>query len=175
MAKRSNFKRRKHDAYDTTDPKPVRRLLPYLPPECHYVEPFAGKGDLIAQLAEGGHECVAAYDIAPRAPTIRKADALTVDYGPLPPGCLFISNPPWTRQLLHPNITRLMNIAPTWLLFDADWMHTEQAKPFMPHCLAVVSVGRVKWIRGSKSTGKDNCAWYFFDGFRTGSTVFYNQ
>ena len=27
---------------------------------------------------------------------------------------------------------------------------------------AVVSVGRVKWIPGSKMTGKDNCAWHLF-------------
>ena len=174
MGKRSDFARRAHDVYDTIDPKAVRKLLPHLPPECRYVEPFAGKGDLIAQLAAAGHECVDAADLIPRAPLIRQADAFTAQYH-LPPGAMFISNPVWTRALLHPLIYRLMRMAPCWLLFDADWMHTQQAQPFMPHCLAVVSVGRVRWIPGSKSTGKDNCAWYFFDGFRTGNTVFYNQ
>ena len=27
----------------------------------------------------------------------------------------------------------------------------------------VVSIGRVKWIPGTKSVGKDNCCWYLFD------------
>jgi hypothetical protein len=52
---------------------------------------------------------------------------------------------------------------PTWLLFDADWMHTRQSAPFMPHLRKIVSVGRVKWIPDSPFTGKDNCCWYLFD------------
>jgi hypothetical protein len=27
----------------------------------------------------------------------------------------------------------------------------------------IVSIGRVRWIEGSKNDGKDNCAWYLFD------------
>jgi hypothetical protein len=52
---------------------------------------------------------------------------------------------------------------PTWLLFDADWMHTLQSAPYMKWCRKIVSVGRVKWIPDSTMTGKDNCAWYLFD------------
>ena len=33
----------------------------------------------------------------------------------------------------------------------------------MPHCSDIVTIGRVKWIEGSKHTGKDNHAWYKFD------------
>ena len=52
---------------------------------------------------------------------------------------------------------------PTWLLFDADWVHTRQAAPYLPHLRKIVSIGRVRWIEGSKHAGKDNCAWYLFD------------
>ena len=51
---------------------------------------------------------------------------------------------------------------PTWLLFDADWMHTKQSIEYLPLLKKVVSIGRVQWIEGSKSSGKDNCCWYFF-------------
>jgi hypothetical protein len=73
-----------------------------------------------------------------------------------------ITNPPWDRAFLH-LIDRGCRASPTWLLFDADWMHTRQSTPFMPYLRKIVSVGRVKWIPDSKMTGKDNCCWYLFD------------
>jgi len=42
-------------------------------------------------------------------------------------------------------------------------MHTKQSIEYIKYCHKIVSIGRVKWIEGSKSTGKDNCAWYLFD------------
>ena len=36
----------------------------------------------------------------------------------------------------------------------------------MTYCSKVVSIGRVKWIEGSKGVGKDNCCWYLFDAFK---------
>jgi len=60
------------------------------------------------------------------------------------------------------------------LLFYADWMHTKQSIPYMPYCHKIVSVGRVKWIPGSKSVGKDNCAWYLFDKHEA-ETIFYGR
>ena len=59
---------------------------------------------------------------------------------------------------MHGLIAHFQNIAPTWLLLDADWKQTRQAAPFLPHCSDIVAIGRVKWIEGSKHTGKDNCA-----------------
>ena len=44
----------------------------------------------------------------------------------------------------------------------ADWLHTQQSRPFLPLLRKVVSVGRVKWIPDSKMTGKENCAWHLF-------------
>jgi hypothetical protein len=52
---------------------------------------------------------------------------------------------------------------PTWLLIDADWVHTKQAIPYLPRLKTIVSVGRVRWIPGSPYDGKDNCAWHLFD------------
>ena len=66
------------------------------------------------------------------------------------------------------------NFRPTWLLFDADWAHTKQARPYLKYCDKIVSVGRVKWIPDSKMTGKDNCAWYLFLKDEC-QTKFYNE
>jgi hypothetical protein len=86
-----------------------------------------------------------------------------------------ITNPPWGRSILHPMIMHFSAMRPTWLLFDADWMHTRQAAPFMPWLRKIVSVGRVKWIPDSKMTGKDNSAWYLFDQNGAGQTEFYGR
>jgi hypothetical protein len=72
-------------------------------------------------------------------------------------------------------IDRFATTHPTWLLFDADWAHTKQSTPYMAYCAKIVSVGRVKWIEGSKMTGKDNCAWYLFDKSFQGVTEFHGQ
>ena len=53
--------------------------------------------------------------------------------------------------------------APAWLLIDADWVHTRQSIPYLPRLKTIISVGRVRWIRGSPYEGKDNCAWHLFD------------
>ena len=64
---------------------------------------------------------------------------------------------------MHALIAHFQRIAPTWLLIESDWASTRQAAPFMPYCSDIVILGRVKWIEGSKHTGKDNHAWYRFD------------
>jgi hypothetical protein len=51
---------------------------------------------------------------------------------------------------------------PTWLLFDADWVHTKQAAPYLSRLRKIVAIGRVKCIPDSPHTGKDNCAWHLF-------------
>lgn len=159
MGKRSNFERVARDFYPTPY-EAVVPLLPHLEPSTSYIEPCAGDGALIRHLREHGHYCGLAFDIEPRAPGIYAGNAL--DYFVANPG-MYITNPPWSRDVLHPLIARLSAKAPTWLLFDADWMHTRQSAPFMPYLHKIVSVGRVKWIPGSKMTGKDNCCWYLFD------------
>jgi len=88
------------------------------------------------------------------------------------PGEIFITNPPWSRDVLHDIIVNLSNQAPSWLLIDSDWMHTQQSIPYLPRLRKIVSVGRVRWIPGSPYDGKDNCCWYLFDRPSNQETVF---
>jgi hypothetical protein len=170
MGKRSTFERRARDFYPTP-PEAVAPLLPHLPPDSSFIEPCAGAGALVRHLSAAGHRCIWAFDIEPKAPEVKRFDALQKRLFPFP-GDYIITNPPWARDLLHPMISQFAEQRPTWLLFDADWMHTRQAAPFMPLLRKVVSVGRVKWIPGSTMTGKDNCAWYLFDAKGAGAAEF---
>ena len=160
MGKRSNFERVPRDFYPTPAPA-VLPLIPHLSKRfSQFWEPCAGDNALTHILEAHGAQCVHASDIDPQAAGIARRDALTT---PLPLGAkVIITNPPWDRKILHPMIDHLRQLAPTWLLFDADWAHTKQSAAFMPYCAKIVSVGRVKWIPDSKMTGKDNCAWHLF-------------
>jgi hypothetical protein len=91
-------------------------------------------------------------------------------------GTMVITNPPWARNILHGVIDHFMaEGSPTWLLFDADWMHTKQSAPYIEYLEKIVSVGRIKWIEGSKHTGKDNCCWYLFTSGSSGPARFYGR
>jgi len=159
MGKRSSFERVERDFYPTPEAA-AQPLLPHLAPCTRFCEPCAGDGRLVDHLTKAGHVCASARDIEPRRDDIDRKDALTTLTGNI--DC-YITNPPWDRKVLHPLISHLSMQAPTWLLFDADWMHTRQSAPFLPLLRKVVSVGRVKWIEDSPFTGKDNCCWYLFD------------
>lgn len=171
MGKRSSFDRNPRDFYPTPV-EAVQPLLPHLHPRTRFFEPCAGDGALVRHLEAAGHVCARASDIEPQADWIQRRCVLTQSLLPLGETPTFITNPPWERKLLHPIIDRLSRFAPTWLIFDADWVHTRQAVPFMPWLHKIVSVGRVKWIPDSKMTDKDNCAWYFFDQRTEGPAVF---
>lgn len=159
MGKRSDFKRIARDAYDTPR-EAVQPLVCFIKKGSTFCEPCAGKGQLISHLEDIGLECLEAFDIAPRLFGITRLDALIIDSTNAD---MFITNPPWSRDFLHPLIERLSSIKPTWLLFDADWMHTKQSAELVLRCSKIVSVGRVKWIPDTKMTGKDNCCWYLFE------------
>ena len=161
MGKRSDFQRRPMDFYATPEAA-VLPLLPWLPANVRYCEPCAGEGDLTQHLDKARHQCVAAFDLDPSSPYPEK-DALEMTKADAAGANYIITNPPWSRHILHPMIIRFSDIAPTWLLFDADWAFTKQSKPYMQRCQMIVAVGRVKWIAESKNTGKDNCAWYLFN------------
>lgn len=171
MGKRSDFARVPRDFYPTPV-EAVRPLLRHLDPATVFVEPCAGNGVLVDHLQAAGHRCTYAIDIEPKWPTIRWGDARGMAYNMGGATC-FITNPPWSRDVLHPLIVNLSDQAPTWLLFDADWVHTRQAAPFADRLSKVVSVGRVKWIPDSPFTGKDNCAWHLFDRPSAQPAAFY--
>lgn len=141
-------------------------LLPFLTYRCKFIEPCCGENDLVNHLELEGHSCVAAFDEETDARIYRKPDDLEANY--------FITNPPWSRDLLHPIITNLREQLPTWILLDADWAHTKQAADYMKYCSKMVAVGRVKWIPNSPYTGKDNCCWYKFDK-ELQQTIFYGR
>lgn len=161
MGKRSEFERKPRDLYPTPY-EGVMPLLPHLKPRTRFIEPCAGDGRLIGYLQEHGHICEAAYDIVPLDPCIARANSLLLhsaaDYGER----VFITNPPWDRRVLHQLIIHLSNQHPTWLLFDADWMHTLQARRYLRRCRRIVAIGRLKWEEDSDNSGKDNSAWYLF-------------
>lgn len=191
MGKRSDYDRLPRDFYPT--PKEgVFPLLRHILPGSKYIEPCAGDGALMSHLyVHAGMNCLFACDIEPQdgGNFIKKMDALDlvasaglgrVDY--------IITNPTWQRQKkdesgkrlpsdqqpMHMLIEHFRKQAPTWLLLDADWMHTIQAAPYMDYCHKVQAVGRLKWIPGSRHTGKDNCCWYLFMPYK-GDTVFYGR
>ncbi len=167
MSKRSaKFKRNPRDYYRTPY-EAVFPLLPHLPAATRFCEPCAGDGVLVDHLTRHSHICARARDIKPKRDDIEQKDALTtltenIDY--------FITNPPWSRHILHPLIEFLSDQHPTWLLLDADWMHTKQSIPYMERCQKIVSIGRVSWQQNGVS-GFDNCCWYLFDIY-AGRTVF---
>lgn len=172
MGKRSSFDRVERDFYPTPRAA-VEPLVPHLAGETDYVEPCAGDGALIGWLnALTDMRCRYASDIRPMADGIGQRDVRGGGWM----SHLYVTNPPWDRKILHPLIETLTcHGGRAWLLFDADWIHTKQAVPFLPRLRKIVSVGRVKWIPDSKMTGKDNCAWHYFTQPSDEPTQFYGR
>lgn len=170
MGKRTNFERNPRDYY----PTPYRAVLPlfkHLPCGSSFVEPCAGDGRLVDHLESHGNICTYACDIEPQKDRcfggrkIQKEDVLFFGWK-CPPADFIITNPPWERNMdgtgpLHEMINIFRVQAPTWLLFDSDWMFTGQANPFLKYCRKIVTVGRVSWMENGVS-GMDNCCWYLF-------------
>lgn len=171
MGKRSDFPRNPRDFYPTPY-EAVVPLVPHLDPFEVYVEPCAGDGDIVRHLQTHGMMCALAFDVRKSTEGfILQKDVF--EYEPVP--YTHVTNPPWDRKVLHPLITHLLTSGKdVWLLIDADWMHTKQAREYLRYCKKIVSVGRVKWIPGSKMTGKDNCCWYQFNSLNKveGNPVF---
>jgi len=176
MGKRSQFERVPRDFYPTPEAA-VLPLLPHLEPATHFIEPCAGDGRLVRHLEKRGHVCVDAFDIAPLDPRVDKDDALQAlhiaEKGFPSPDCV-LTNPPWSRDFLHPFILHWRAQMPTWVLCDANWLFTKQAAPFLPYVRKIVTIGRVKWVEGSKMTGKDDSVWTLHEA-TPGETRFYGR
>lgn len=174
MGKRSEFKRLPKDKYLTWDPSPVLALQPHLPTGLLYAEPCAGSGDLIESMKWHGHKCVFACDTKPGRKWIETRDARTLD-GRWRRGAdaqMFVTNPPWSRGILHELIDHLPSILPSWFLLDADWAHTRQAARYLNRCSHIVSAGRVRWIKGTTNVSVDNTSWLMFDQRHSGGPRF---
>jgi hypothetical protein len=180
MGKRSDFVKRARDFYPTPK-EAVAPLIPFLPEYVTFIEPCAGDGRLVRHMMDllgPDVECNGAYDIEyptdedgdllPLQWDVQIADALTLVEANVARADYIITNPPWSRDkasgyILHRMIEHFAELRPTWLLFDADWMHTKQAVPYIEkYLLSVVTVGRVSWAQNGTS-GKDNVAWYLFE------------
>lgn len=180
MTKRNQTQiRRPRDFYPTPE-KGVLPLLQHLPNMASFAEPCSGGGDLIHHLIKHDHWCNWASDLQP-SPDYKLDDevAVTMDALDLTSEHVkycdyIITNPPWDRKVLHPMIDHFRKLRPTWLLLDADWAHTKQARSFLLYCEKIVSVGRLKWIPDSPHSGLDNCAWYLFQDYET-KTEFINR
>lgn len=168
MGKRSDFPRRPMDAYSTPG-KAVLPLLPFLQRDgiVTFDEPCSGNGDLVDILRSHGLLCLYSGDIQYGFDALQvskfRADAV-------------VTNPPWTRQLMHPLIWHFLRTArQTWLLFDSDWIHTQQATPLLRYCTDIVSAGRQKWIADSAHSAKDNASWYRFSIDHTSGPKFHSR
>ncbi|WP_407976123.1 hypothetical protein ACJKIH_03100 [Brucella pseudogrignonensis] len=175
MGKRSNFERIEKDAYQTIDPSAVAKLLPFLRGVNSFAEPCSGEGYLVGQLQKAGLVCAYEGDIK------QGYDALEYPFERDAVFDAIITNPPWSRSILHPMIERFMAIAPTWILLDASWAHTTQdtkpdVQPKTPYlldrCTHIISVGRLRWIPNTTQKGKDDCSWYRFDRQHAGGPRF---
>lgn len=173
MGKRSAFERVDRDFY----PTPYAATLPlkdHLPSKFTFYEPCAGDARLVKHIESFGGSCLLASDIEPQSSEVTIQDAFDLEVESDNEGFI-ITNPPWNRKILHPMIEYFSTLVPTWLLFDADWMHTKQSIPYIPKLQKIVSVGRVKWIEGSASVGKDNCCWYLFHPTPTDTVEFFGR
>ena len=160
MGKRSNFERKPRDFYPTPF-EAVEPLIEHLPRKFTFCEPCAGNGALVSHLEWHGGTCMWASDIEPQLEGIHEMRCSDLEESHCLESEFIITNPPWSRNMLHPMIDHFPELRPTWLLFDADWMHTKQSAYYTEHLHKIVSVGRIKWF--GNMTGKDNCAWYLFD------------
>ncbi|WP_192913867.1 hypothetical protein [Roseibium sediminis] len=176
MGKRSNYARLPKDLYLTIDPKAAASLIPFLRSEriTSFVEPCYGWGHLVGPLTAAGLECVGRYDVDvrgreivdPHAPgdqgRVMCRDGRDLCFADLRGADAIITNPPWSRALLHTLIARWASMVPTWLLFDAGWKHTGQAARLMRLCTDFVPVPRLRWMPGTAMAATDDCGWYRF-------------
>ena len=160
MGKRSDFERKPRDFYPTPFVA-VEPLIEHLPRKFAFSEPCAGDGQLCRHLEYFGGVCMWASDIEPQLAGIAKNDFSEIGDFEILESEFIITNPPWDRKILHSMIEHFAPQRPTWLLFDADWVHTKQSIPYIKYLHKIVSVGRIKWF--GNMTGKDNCAWHLFD------------
>ena len=176
----SGFKPRQKipkDKYMTWDKRAGAPLARLIGPGMSFWEPCAGEYDLAEQIEALGPVCAVASDIQPGDERVFRVDAMTVTREDLDATGVshIISNPPWTRDILHAMIPHFAAMRPTWLLFDADWIMTVQSAPFLPILSKVVAVGRLRFIPGTTQDGTTNCAWHLFDARHTGGTTFHGR
>lgn len=167
------FERAPRDLYPTpyAATKPLRSLLDG--PKFTYWEPCCAELQLVTNLnvVLPNSECVRATDI--ETPCEKKdVFSITADDVNAVGNAYFITNPPWVNTKkddfqLFRMINHLASLRPTILLLNANLCWNESSwngklAP-MPFCHWVKPIGRVKWIPDSEFSGKEDCAWYYFN------------
>lgn len=173
MGKRSDFDKIPKDKYYTWDARAYTPMRSRFRKIETFIEPCAGAGDMVAALQDLGLRCVLACDIAPECrlehgrlgiltPIVEASyEQITPEY--LAAADYIITNPPWTRSIMHPFIEWCIESRlPAWLLIDTNWASSKQARPFLTYCSDIVPTPRLKWIPDSKDSAKDDTAWYHF-------------
>ena len=129
MGKRSSFARRPMDR----TARPMRRCCRC----CRFSTACSSSPSHVRARAAGRASRTARTDLHPCRRSRRGQDALLLDAADVAGADAIITNPPWTRELLHPLISHFQQLKPTWLLFDADWCHTQAGRaippPLQPH------------------------------------------
>ncbi len=176
MGKRSTFDRIEKDFYRTIDPKAgqaLERILNYLDIETvNYYEPCYGTGDLVENLHHTNPDrftCMDYSDIE------TGKDALDLTPQDVEDCDCIITNPPWSRPILHAMIDHFHTLKkPFFLLFDSDWANNKSSVPHMDYLGGIYPIGRLRWIPDTKMSSKDNCAWYLFERNRPDHIEFKN-
>jgi hypothetical protein len=175
VGKRSEFEARPRGFYPTPWAAFVP-LIPHIRQGTRVAELCAGNGALCGHLYNAGFIVQKASDIKPDHPLVAQRDALDITEADLANVELIVTNPPWPEPRRHGEPTmallkHFVRLRPTWLLLPADFMHNAYAAEAIGHCAHIVSVGRVRWMEGTKHDGKDNCCWYQFFNFSNGGVL----
>ena len=174
MSKRNaSFEKVPKDFYPTTDPNAVEPLVRFIRGKT-YAEPFYGEGDLEDLLMDVA-TCKWRSDIRETVVPSKVMSATNLTLYDLRNVDCIISNPPFTKDVLLPCIDHLISLKPTWLLLPADMMHNKYFSSYMSICSKVVSVGRVKWFKDSKSCSTDNFSWFYWVDSKLSHTEFYGR
>jgi hypothetical protein len=148
-----------------------------------YWEPCCGGNDLVKGLAKyiPNAKCVSASDITTDCGITKSVFDITADDVNTVGNQYFITNPPWINTSkdefqLFRMIHHLAALRPTIMLLNANICWNESSwngklAP-MPICHWVKPIGRVKWIPDSPFSGKEDCAWFYFDKSNTMQHMF---
>ncbi len=176
IGKRSSYELKPRDKY-YTPLGAVKPLAEHFAEGVTYAEPCAGSGKLVEAFQEVSPNslCVLALDIEPEAPWILECDANTLTAPQLDNCKIILTNPPFTYSVLSPLMDLWISLKPTVLLLPADFAHNKRFSKYLRVCEKIVSIGRVRWIEGTKMSSVENFAWYFFDKGKAGDTKFYGR
>jgi len=157
------YEPRPRDFWPTPE-KAVLPLLGHLPKGFTFCEPCAGNGALIDHLEKHFEAtCFAPLDIEPQQHWITRGDAINLNEETVEYCDCIITNPPFTWKVLKPLLDVWIPLKETILLLPADFIHNQRFAPYLEKCVKIISVGRVKWIEDSKTSGVENYIWAFFN------------